>query len=88
MLNKIKDYFYFKTLVAPTVIQAIHFLFIVSILVTGSIMLVHGNFFRGAWVIIFGALTVRLICELMILLFKINNTITEINNKLKTNCLL
>lgn len=82
MLNKIKDFFFFKTMVTPIIVQVIYIALVLLMIVTGIVVMIDGAIFRGLWIIIFGPFSSRILCELIILLFSINETLSKINNKL------
>jgi len=73
----------FDKMVTPSIIQVIYFLGLILVVVSGIWLLAEGSIVRGILTIIFGAIMVRVNCELLILLFRIYDRLGEINDSLK-----
>ncbi|HLA86352.1 MAG TPA: DUF4282 domain-containing protein [Thermoguttaceae bacterium] len=86
------DFWAFRTMLTPVLVQVIFWLGVIGCIAWGAYQIVlarHGETWdqlevaRGAAWVVFGPMAVRLACEAVILFFRINETLTEIKNKLK-----
>jgi Domain of unknown function (DUF4282) len=85
-----RDFWAFRTMVTPVMIQIIFWVGALICFVIGGGMIFMGisgydagmasYFWKGLLLFIFEPLGVRLYCELLIVLFRINETLTEIKN--------
>lgn len=66
-----KDILTFNKMVTPIIIQVIFWLGVLAIFIGAF----QYNFLQGFLMIIFGTLIWRVYCELMIVIFKINNNV-------------
>ena len=78
----------FKKMVTPTIIQIMFWLGLVYVLWTGVAAVKQSLAFdaspiTGILTIILGPLFLRIYCELLIVIFKINDTLTETQDLLK-----
>lgn len=80
-----KDFLTFRHMLMPLLIQILFWVGIVLSIVTGVIDLFRGQIANGVSLIILGPIMVRLACELTILFFRINETLTDIKNILGEN---
>ncbi len=88
-----RDFWAFRTMVTPVIIQIVFWLGVIVTLVAGAAMVVYGvrNYemgmgryiWRGALLFLLGPLGVRLYCEILIVFFRINETLTEIKHVLE-----
>jgi hypothetical protein len=88
-----RDFWAFRTMVTPVIIQIVFWLGVLVTLVAGAAMVVYGvrNYemgmgryiWRGALLFLLGPLGVRLYCEILIVFFRINETLTEIKHVLE-----
>ncbi len=78
----IKDYFLYKRMLVPFLVQFIFWLGVIAVIVTGIIDISHGLWFFGIVTIILGPILVRLVCEYIVVLFEINETLTDIKELL------
>lgn len=81
-----KDFLSFEKLLTPKVIMVLYWLLMLGVVVTGITSMFamgfsFGSFFRGVFFIAIGLLGVRIYCELMIVLFKMNEALQDIRNK-------
>ena len=71
-----KEVLFFNTMLTPKLITVIYWLLLVLVLISGIGTMFSGfgftSFIFGLLVIVFGALAVRIWCELLIVIFKIN----------------
>ena len=83
----------FRTMITPVIIQILFWLGVIACVIIGCIVIKNAyNDYRERWdeaqlmvglaYILIGPLAVRIYCELLILLFRMNETLTEIKNKL------
>jgi len=72
-----RDVLFFDKMITPKVITFIYWLLPLAVLVTGLSTMFRGfgGFLGGIGIILLGSVLVRVYCELMILLFKINDNI-------------
>jgi hypothetical protein len=73
-----EDFISFRRMVTPTVIQLLFWLGVAVCVIGGFIMLVGGAVLMGIAYIILGPIIVRIYCELLIVIFRINDTLTDI----------
>jgi len=83
-----KDFLAFRTMVTPIIIQVIFWLGLAVCVVAGFVYIVIGaeqvdgaaNILKGVLVLVLGPLAVRIYCEILIIFFRINETLTEIKH--------
>jgi len=76
----------FDKMIAPVIIQVVFWVGVVVVVLTGLVQLFTGGFLgviTGLLTIVIGPLIVRLYCEIIIIVFKINDTLHEIRNNTK-----
>lgn len=78
-----KDFLNFKKLITPLVIKIIFWVGVISCIITGLGMIFSKNIGFGLAVLFLGPIAVRIYCELLILLFNINDTLTDLKNNAK-----
>jgi len=82
-----KDLLFFDKMLTPKFITVIYWLLLVGVVIGGIGMMFAGYgfsfsaFFSGLLTIVFGAIFVRIWCELMMVLFKMNEALQDIRNK-------
>ena len=76
-----KDLLFFDKMIVPKIILVIYWLLVVLCVLGGLVGMFTTGFFAGLMVIIFGPLAIRIYCELMIVIFKINAALQDIKNK-------
>jgi hypothetical protein len=82
------DFLSFRKMVTPVIIEIIFFIGVIICALAGLIMFFYGGVHLGAkgylWkgVLLFflGPLAVRIYCEILIVFFRINETLTEIKH--------
>ncbi len=84
------DFWAFRKMVTPVIIQILFWVGVIVCIVAGLIMIVMGEQYygerlplKGVLLIIFGPLAVRIYCEVLIVFFRINETLTEIKHTLE-----
>jgi hypothetical protein len=75
-----RDYLFFDTMLTPRIITLVYWLKLVAVLLTGFVIMLNGgaSVIAGLIFIPIGFLMVRVMCELLILIFKINENIKKI----------
>ena len=83
-----RDFLAFRTMITPVIIQilfwvgvALCIIFGIGYILVGSRYAATGPFY-GLMLLIFGPLVVRIYCEILIIFFRINETLTEIKHDL------
>jgi len=85
------DFFAFRRMITPIVIQIIFWIGVVACIVGGLVMMFAGEalasteargagFLAGLAVLILGPLAVRVYCEILIVIFRINESLTDIRS--------
>ena len=77
-----KDFLNFKKMVTPVVIQFLFWIGVIACVIAGLIGL-RQSALQGILTLLVGPLIVRIYCELLIVIFSINDTLTEMKNLLK-----
>ena len=84
-----KDFLVFRRMVTPILIQIIYWIATVIVIVFGLYLLINGEgseeTIRGLLVMILGPLGVRIYAEILMLLFRMNETLTDIKNNTARN---
>jgi hypothetical protein len=75
-----KDLLFFDKMVMPKVITFIYWLMLLACVVAGLATML-GSFLTGLGILVGGVIAARLYCELIIVLFKMNESLTAIRNK-------
>ncbi|MEW6387579.1 MAG: DUF4282 domain-containing protein [Thermodesulfobacteriota bacterium] len=87
-----KDFWAFRTMVTPVIIQIVFWVGVVVCVIAGLVLIGSGltgpyasgfNVFKGLLILILGPLGVRIYCEILIIFFRINETLTEIKHVLE-----
>ncbi len=81
------DFLKFKKMITPIIIQVLFWVGVVISVVVGLGMMVageRGDAASGLLVIFLGPVGVRIYCELLIVVFSINDTLTDIKNLLRS----
>jgi hypothetical protein len=91
-MEKVKEFLSFNSMITPSIIKALFRIGVGICLLAGVIGIINGvraNYGGGMQVIyalliiVFGPIIVRIYCELLIVIFKINDTLTDIKTLLK-----
>lgn len=86
-----KDFLAFRTMLTPIIIQAIFWLGAAICAIAGLILILSGigqysggpNVLKGVLLLFLGPIAVRIYCEILIIFFRINETLTEIKHTLE-----
>ncbi|KII76390.1 DUF4282 domain-containing protein [Vibrio renipiscarius] len=79
-----KSVFFFDSMLTPKIITIVYWLLLVAVLISGLSTMFAGyqpNILAGLAMIVGGAIGARIWCELMIVLFKINENLQKMANK-------
>lgn len=72
------DFFHFRRMVTPILLQALFWLMLIYCLVLGILDL-YGGYIKQALLVLFlGPIIMRILFEILILFFRINETLTDI----------
>jgi hypothetical protein len=82
-----KDFLAFRTMVTPVIIQVLFWLGVVICIVIGVFLIAFGvqmedpkSIWSGLALALLGPLGVRIYCEILIIFFRINETLTEMKH--------
>ena len=76
-----KEYLFFDTMITPKIITFIYWLLLLLAVLGGLGTMFSGNFFLGLVTIVGGIIGARIWCELLIVLFKMNEALQELKSK-------
>ena len=76
-----EDFLKFKKMITPTIIQFVFWIGVFVVIIAGIFML-REEVAAGIMMIVLGPLFIRIYAELLIVVFKINENLNEINNSL------
>ena len=76
-----RDIFFFDKMLTPTIITFVYWLILVGCVIGGLVSMFSGEFFIGLGTIVGGVLFGRIWCELLIVLFKMNEALQVIRTK-------
>jgi hypothetical protein len=86
-----KDFWAFRTMVTPVIIQILFWIGVVLCFIGGVIMIGIGTqegqgeyLWKGVLLFLLGPLGVRVYCEILIVFFRINETLTEIKHSVES----
>ena len=75
------DFFAFRTLITPWLIKVLFVIGLISQLAFAAYMIVYSNEKIGAFILFFGWIPLRIVCEIAILNFTIHTELVALNNK-------
>ncbi len=81
--GRFMEFLTFRTMLLPLIIQVVFWLGIFGVVGFGVFSMVNGAFVYGLLSTIAGVILWRIYCELMIVFFRINDTLTDIKNILQ-----
>jgi hypothetical protein len=81
MNQQLKDILLFRWMLTPILIQLIFWAGLILTVVSGIWSMFTVGFLNGLIMLIFGPITLRLGCELLIVIFQIHENLIEIKNK-------
>jgi len=71
----------FDTMLAPKLITFLYYMGLIGLLLWGMFTMAAGNIIQGISGTVFGALSMRVACEVWIVFFKMNEALQEIRKK-------
>ncbi|MEX0702709.1 MAG: DUF4282 domain-containing protein [Planctomycetales bacterium] len=74
------DYLAFKKMITPLIVQVIFWIGVVLVVLAGVFFLMNEQALQGLLMIVFGPIGWRVYCEMLIVMFSINDTLTDIRN--------
>ncbi len=75
----LKDFLTFKRMLMPILIQIVFWIAVIGVIIGGIYTMTQKNgVISGLFIIILGPVGVRLYAELLIVIFKINDTLAEV----------
>jgi hypothetical protein len=84
------DFWAFRVMVTPVIIQILFWIGAILCFIVGAIMIIYGGthfqegqapyLWKGLLLFLLGPLGVRVYCEILIIFFRINETLTEIKH--------
>ena len=83
MEGNMGDYLTFRKMITPIIIQIVFWIGAVVIFIMGIVTIANGGseyIISGLVIMFFGPILWRVYCELLILMFRINETVTDIKN--------
>ncbi|TVQ33148.1 MAG: DUF4282 domain-containing protein [Phycisphaeraceae bacterium] len=82
-----KEFLSFRTMITPRIIQILFLFFVALVVLSGLIQIIAGLAnnslrlaFSGLMMIVVGPILVRIYCELLIVIFRIYDTLREIRD--------
>jgi len=76
-----KDVLFFNSMLTPQIITIVYWVLLVSVVVGGIGAIFSGKIIAGVVGVVIGVVAVRIWCELLIILFKINDNLKVIAEK-------
>lgn len=81
-MNKyLKDALFFDNMLTPKFISFVYWLALIGVVISAVGIMFSGSFITGLLTLIFGVVATRIFCELLIVVFKMNEALQEIRNK-------
>lgn len=74
------DFLLFRRMLTPLLIQFLFWALLALSIGGGIIDLFHREYWRGFELLVLGPILIRIFCEVLILFFRINETLTDIKN--------
>ena len=86
-----EDFLKFKKMVTPVIIQILFWIGLITCIILGIVSIAVGvtshaggtTVLKGIGWLVLGPIGVRIYCEILIVIFSINNTLTDLKNLLK-----
>lgn len=76
-----RDIFFFDSMLTPKIITAVYWLLLLVAVFTGLATMLGGKLVAGLLTLVIGALGARIWCELLIVLFKMNEALQEMRRR-------
>lgn len=78
-----KDFLAFRTMITPMIVQVLFWMAVLFSIIIAVFDFAHGKVLYGFEIIIFGPLLARIVAELIMIFFKMNDSLDEIVTGLK-----
>ncbi len=79
------DFMSFKRMITPIIIQVLFWLLVAAVIIAGVVTILQGDQpLLGVALIIVGPVVVRIYAEILMVLFRINETLTEVGDTLRS----
>ncbi|MCX7806077.1 MAG: DUF4282 domain-containing protein [Planctomycetota bacterium] len=75
-----EDFLTFRKMITPVIIRILFWIGVAAMIIGGFASLVAGHYLLGIMLMLLGPICVRIYCEILILFFIINDTLTDIRN--------
>jgi hypothetical protein len=79
--NLVRTVFFFDSMITLKIITALYWILLVLVTVSGIGLMFVGSFISGLLTLILGGVGVRIWCELLMVLFKINANIQKLADR-------
>ncbi len=79
----LKDFLLFRRMLMPVLLQILFWLAVIISIIAAGVDFFHGEWLTGFEILIFGPILSRIVCELFILFFRMNESLTDIRNRMK-----
>jgi len=79
--SHVRDFLFFDNMLTPQIITLVYWLLIIGSILGGVASIFSGALFQGIGITVFGIVLSRIYCELMIVLFKMNEALQDIRKK-------
>ena len=76
-----REYLSFDKLITPTLVRVLFWLSLIGVILTAFTDMFEGHFWLGLLLLVLGPVGVRIYCEVIIVVFQISNTLTEIRDE-------
>lgn len=80
--DAVKDFLSFKKMITPSVIQIIFWLGVGFCVLGGLYTMFAADFLSGLVTLLVGPIVIRIYCEIMIIFFRMNQSLHEMNMKM------
>jgi len=78
-----KDFLCFRSMITPAIIQILFWLVALFCVFAGLFVMIHNHHYGiGLQILILGPLLTRVLCEMLIVLFRINDNLKQLNQQL------
>lgn len=77
-----KDFFVFRTMITPMIVQVLFWMALLFSIIVAIFDFTHGKYLYGFEIIIFGPLLARILAELIMIFFRMNDSLDKIATSL------
>jgi hypothetical protein len=78
-----EEFMSFKRMITPTIIRVLFWIVAGISVIAGLVSIAAGEVWAGAGIALVGPLLARVYCELLILFFRMNETLNEISHSVR-----